>query len=54
MVIALVSLAVAAILAAARASALIGRDGHVHYIAPNVRRASSERKKFERRLHLHR
>lgn len=54
MVIAVLIVAVFALLAGLRVSALVGHDGAVHYASPGVRKASADCKRLEHRLHFHR
>ena len=53
MVIAVLIVAVIALLAGVRVSALVGRDGAVHYAPSGIRRASAYRKRLERKFGLH-
>lgn len=53
MVIAVLIVAVFALLAALRMSALVGRDGAVHYAPTGVARATAYRKRLERKFGLH-
>ena len=53
MAIAVLLVAVFALLVGMRLSALVGRDGTVHYAVPGARRVSVYRKLRERKLGMH-
>lgn len=53
MILAVLLVAVFALLVGTRLSALVGRDGRVHYAVPGARRVSAYRKRFERKVGMH-